>query len=479
MVDKKTETVENTIARLKRIAMKGIRKHDVELVLEAIAACAKIEYFWNQRYSDYEIEGLLKGVSSQLTQHFYVPDKNTVLFYDEPGYDLRALGTIYLKSLAEAGYKVICVTRDEAKGKQPIQDKAISGFDVHKVYYNFKGPYSSQLNKLVEVVLEYKPAYIIVHSNAFDPVWPVAFSLFKNIPTRYLVNLTDHGFWIGKDFIDYVLEFRDYGASISAQYRKINKEKLIKLPYYPYIDKQIPFKGLPLNDEDKFFFSGGNLKKTLGEDNLYYDIVKEILTKNPNVHFLYAGMGDTSRIEKLQSVFSNRVVFINERDDLYQIMCRCVFYLNTYPVIGGLMTQYAAACGKVPLTLSHGNRTEGLLLDDNDPCFFTDKEALIKDACRLLTDDTYLNNRSNYIHNLVVDPSLFSDELKKALETKATKFEFKLMHVESDVVHEEHKYAFDLNDVRRSIARINHKKLIRFFPILFIKRKLLAFQGKM
>lgn len=481
-----TEKINKIIDRLKRISLKGLDTSDLELSLQSVAACAKIEFYWNQKYCDNTLETVVERISSEyrkqglfIPDENYIGDENTVLFYDEPGYDMRALSIVYLTGLARAGFKVVFVTRKESKDKQPVLNNAVKEYSIIKEYYSMKTEYSEQIKNLSRLINKYKPFAVIAHSNAYDPVWPVVFSLFKNRVKRYNVNLTDHGFWLGKNDVDYVLEFRDYGASVSSHYRKLDRKRLIKLPYYPYINKDIAFQGLPFDPSAEFIFTGGGLYKTFDDDNTYYKMIAHLLQEFKQLNFLYAGKGDDSRIVSLSEKFPNRVYHIMERTDLYQIMKRCKLYINSYPVVGGLMTQYAAASGRIPLTINHDGRAEGILLRQEDGVFFENKQDLLCEAEKLLSNDEYYNERTALMSDLVITPEKFSEELKKALLSDHTSFDICINKIETESVHREHAYSFASINIYRAIAQKNHKKLIKYFPTKFIKRFVLSVQGKM
>lgn len=61
---------------------------------------------------------------------------------------------------------------------------------------------------------------------------PVMCRLPKPI-TRYLINLQDQTFWLGGNAIDYSIEFRPFGASVSMERRGLKREQLLMLPFYP------------------------------------------------------------------------------------------------------------------------------------------------------------------------------------------------------------------------------------------------------
>ena len=51
-------------------------------------------------------------------------------------------------------------------------------------------------------------------------------------------------FWLGAKAIDYVLEFRQFGVSVSQQRRGIISQQQLLVPFYPIIDNN-PFQGFP------------------------------------------------------------------------------------------------------------------------------------------------------------------------------------------------------------------------------------------
>lgn len=67
---------------------------------------------------------------------------------------------------------------------------------------------------------------------------------YKSLVKRYLINPTDHAFWLGKSCLDFSIEFRDYGCNVSNKFRSIENNQIIKQIYYPILISS-DFKGLP------------------------------------------------------------------------------------------------------------------------------------------------------------------------------------------------------------------------------------------
>ena len=112
--------------------------------------------------------------------------------------------------------------------------------------------------------------------------------------------------------------------------------------------------------------------------------------------FLYAGNGDDSELKKLVKSFPDRVHHMQERQDLYQVMENISVYLNTYPMIGGLMMQYAAKAGIVPVTYRPQRAdmdAEGILLNQ-DSVEYESIEKVILEIDNLLSDREYHEKRA-------------------------------------------------------------------------------------
>lgn len=228
-------------------------------------------------------------------------------------------------------------------------------------------------------------------------VGPVLMQAYEGVLTRYVVNLTDHAYWLGARAIDKCIEFRDYGASISSEYRGIPREKIVKLPFYPKIVPQ-EFQGFPfpVKDGQQVVFSGGALYKTFGEGNKYYEIVDYILASHSDVIFWYAGGGDDSELKKCMERYPGRVYHTPERPDLFQLLQHVSFYLSTYPLCGGLMYQYAAAAGIEPVTLRRDDCNDGFLLHQDElHVIFDTMEELKQEIDRVLTDEVYRKARGS------------------------------------------------------------------------------------
>ncbi|MBR1432895.1 hypothetical protein [Ruminococcus sp.] len=465
---------DNTYKRLDDLVSKAIKKRDYEKALQAMNGIATIEYNWNQRYVDHKLEKRIDFMTSYFRRKYASvniadTDDSTILFYDSFGLDIRGLAAIYLKALVKTGKRIIYVAPESSKGKQPLISSILSGDHV-MIYIDKNGPTINSLTEIYHIYCRYHPSTAFQYIFPWDMDGIIAFGLFYGT-VRYKINLTDHAFWSGISSFDYNIEFRDYGANISLRYRGIPKEKITKLPYYPYRNSTIEFEGLPFDlSGKKLVFSGGELYKTLGEGNTYYRILREILRTDSSVVFLYAGHGDDSELIKVMKEFRGRVFHINERNDFYLIMERAYLYLNTYPMVGGLMMQYAALSGCLPITLRHNDDGSGILINEDELGLTYDTaDDLLTDVKRLLSDDNYRNYKKKMLKDSVITEQHFNDEMKKLITLHCTDYPIKNMDLNVKEFLKDYKLRFGYSGAWDILSRRN-KLLYPLFPILLVRK---------
>lgn len=472
------KTPDKILNKLRFIAVKASNKKENETVLEACAAYGSILYNWNQYYRDDTIENAIESVSNNIALPNIVKwDKKSnnkkVIFYDNFGLDTRGLVLIYLRALGKLGYNIVYVTVPGSESRQPEVQKLCKLYSIKRAFFE-NNSLSNKVLSLVNIFNEEKPRTAFFYSTPDDSAGDAAFCAYKGIVDRFQINLTDHAFWLGTKAFDYCLEFRDYGFQLSLNERGIPSEKLVILPYNPYFDKEAEFQGWPegINNR-KVIFSGGAIYKTLGDvENRFYKIVEGLLNRNSDAVFLYAGSGDDTELLKLASKFNNRVFHINERKDLFQLMQNSRVYLNTFPMLGGLMSQYAAISGRVPLTLQleENGCESGILLNQGQSGMeFKTVEEVIEEGTRLLKDDKYWALTAEQIKKHVITDEDFKNQLNSAITDYKTIFE-PIKNWKVNNVSFQRGYINRWNfDKYCGAALIGNNKLLKYFPCFVIK----------
>lgn len=467
----KRSYVEKIIKRLKQGIEKELDNKQYCNALSLISICANVLYISNLYYTDKMLEDSLQKISNELHINSYEKkadyngDKDIVLFFDGFGENTRGLIQIYLKALCRYR-KVVYVTYDDRKESIPDVHNILTVNNGKERYIKRKNAnITSRIESLNKIVKEYQPVDMFFYSVPSDVVATTIMYAYDGLIKRYQINLTDHAFWLGTGCIDCCIEFREYGASISANYRGIENNKLVMLPYYPIINKQT-FQGYPFPDGDtkKFVFSGGSLYKTLSKDNLYYKIVDYLLCNYRNVLFWYAGDGDESRLNVLKEKYPDRVYHTHERTDFYEIIKRSYFYLSTYPVCGGLMFQYVAKAGKIPLTLRYDAITDDFLFEqDKLNIQFDTYKEVVNEIDHLMKDDEYVLSKSEVLKKSVIEERDFEEAIYSLLTEGKTLFKFIIKEINTESFRNEYINNFSFKKYCNIVAKPENIILIKYF----------------
>lgn len=462
------------ITKLKYKALQSVKRKDYELALQLIDCVASIEYLYNQSYVDNELEELLvsigKAVINTRSAERKLPEPRNVLFYDGFGFDTRGLALIYLRALAVNGYHIVYLTDERNLGNLT---------EINQLITDYKGDMLGIPNKISNVqragfiyqkVQDYSIGKAFFYTTPSDASGAAAFSSFPDNTIRFQINLTDHAFWLGRNVFDYCIEFRNYGASISHFYRGIDSKKLLLQPYYPVISKEMPFQGFPFQkkEDDFVIFSGGALYKTEGRDNGYYQIVRRILSEHKNVKFWYAGFGENKEMNRLLADYRGQAFYTAERKDLYQILCNCDVYLNTYPFPGGLMTQYAAKAGLVPLKVKTGPEADGLLLDQEELGIdFDTIDDLVNEVEKMLEEPAYKKKKSDLLIRAVLSERDFNLNLKDILENGSSHYALELKKIDDKEFIHTYKERYGRFDVETIVGSLRYTGFMRTMPFYY------------
>ena len=421
--------VKEEFARIHQKNLQVIRHYldagDYSCAMRIVAMQANMAYQYNQFYFDEELENLWQEILTKLPCCQEKPEIYTgrVLWYDAFGLGNRGLAYIYLHALDALGYEILYITYDGVQNTlSRIRD--IVEKDKHKLVFLSRGDVLEQYQQLSKLITEWGGMANFLYTTPNDVAGIAA---FQNLPAnfkRYQVNLTDHAYWLGTNAFDICIEFRAFGAYISHVLRQIPKEKLKMLPYYPTVNRKAKFKGFPFEKKlgQKVMFSGGSIYKTRDQAGTFYQIVAELLTANDNLLFWYAGNKKIAEFAVLEKKFAGRVFFTAERDDLYQVLEQVDVYLNTYPISGALMLQYAALAGKVPFTLVHDADAYGLLLQEKG-VYYRQQADMVANINRYLQDDAYCKELEKAMAKAVITPENFISNLQKLITDNITEYD--------------------------------------------------------
>ncbi len=473
------EYVYKVVSKIKKDISKCLLHQKLENALTLVSLCARVLYTTAIYYKDDDLESAMQQVALSLWGDFsenrdeYKCNGDVILFYDGFGLNERGLAQIYLDALCKEK-KVVYVTYSDRKDLIPDIEQIVARYNGELRYIRRKNQsFIKQTKELINIIDSFCPEGFFYYSTPDDVVGTQILYIYAGLIKRYFINLTDHSFWIGVGALDKCIEFREYGARVSHEYRDIPKEKITIVPMYPKIHEEREFLGFPFEKraDQKVFFSGGALYKTLGGANKYYEIVDHILEVHQDTIFWYAGSGDDSQMQLLMNKYPNRVFLSAERSDLFQILERCEFYLSTYPISGGLMFQYAALAGCVPVTLKKDEDSEGFLIKQETLGIeFNDTYLLYEEVNRLLDDCDYHKQRSVIMKKSVVTEDAFEKEVKQLFEETSDDWIFPIYeHIDTESFRNEYLNRLTKNDLDRIFVAKKYRKVtLTRYPLKFL-----------
>jgi hypothetical protein len=470
---KKESQVDFYVCKLKNIAQVNINKKNYETSMAAVSACADILYRCNQYYMDDDLENFVDDISNSIyVLNDYHSENNTVLFYDGFGLDLRGWSISFVRNLTLCGYQLVYVTKKEARGKIPHIQQELK---ANMAEYINTNNYKTHIEELNKVFIKYKPKTAFFYTVPNDVAGAAVFKAYERKVNRIQIDLTDHAFWLGAKAVDLFFESRDIGARIAVHERDVDAKNIIRLDCAPYINNDICSTKLPFDiEKERYVFSGGSLYKTLGDDQLlYYKALREMLNYDKNIKFLYAGTGDSSQMKILMYEFPERVFLIDERSDFFRLIENAEFYLNTYPMFGGLMMRYAALAKKLPLTLKHDDDADGVLFNQKKLGIEFEKyEEFVLEIKKVISDTEYRKKKELEIYDSVINDETFQRNLRLLIESGTTEFEYEeLPPINTERFRKEYLERFDeWEDMKCVIAKKINKSLFKYFPLIFFRK---------
>lgn len=418
-----SEDIVAIFERLKREAVKFTDSGKFEEAIKYIRLAAQWAYTLNFKYFDKDLEDLIKKISSAtLPQVVLTGNDNRFVFIDTLGIDNRGLTQQYLRAMMALNVELLYVS---VEGRQEQHSDILYELKVYGKARVIKGEelkMSSSIKKSTELLNEikkFKPNKIFVHLMPWDVISLLVINSISGV-LKYNINLTDHAFWLGASFIDYNFEFRSFGRTISLERRGLREEQLLYLPYYPIFPKvETRFQGFPKMRTDSVkIFSGGSFYKMFGRNGEFFKIMDSLLSISEKVVILVAGSGDMKLFRKNVSSLSNRnrIYYIGNRKDINEVFSHCDIYLDTYPLGGGLMEQYACVNAKPLLIYSDFSvPVIDRSVTGETPHVYSNTEDFLHYAKRLILDEDYRRNEGRRNIQFVCKEGEFNTRFERIL----------------------------------------------------------------
>lgn len=464
---------------MRTTSRKCINSGNYERAIQLIRSAARTAYLFNWIYSDDDLEEQIQIISKQMLSPLPLEyQKGRFVFYDSFGYDNRGLTQQYVRALIAQGAEFLYVFENESPENSINIRLELEEYEKCEIFSLDQSlPLKERLLSLYRVIYAYRPEKIFMHLSPWAVEALIVFHAFESV-IKYQINLTDHAFWLGVRCLDYSLEFRSYGCTISLEKRNLDYGQLLVNPYYP-ITSKLEFKGFPVETKNRVvMFSGGTFYKIYGHNGCFFHLVKKILDENPEVLILFAGSGEGEEIDKFirENQLQQRFILIGNRTDINEVVAHCDIYLGTFPITGGLMSQLAATNAKPILAYTTVdipcNNVEGIVCHKHlVPITFTDEEAFLAEAKRLVSDEIYRLQRGRSLKEAIITATDFNSNFQQILQSNKNiiQFEIESINYESFTnlyLEVENNYQ---SPFKRLFLKTFRAQAILKLPVIFIK----------
>ena len=477
-----------SIGAFRKKALKAYEKRDLNETLYWVERCSILGCQFNLVYEDPEIEELYVKIARDVNKPIvdYVPNPNRIVFYDEFCISY-VLGIQWVDALAATGKDILYITT------RTIQDDKLRSHILERVkkHKNIRIELISEDSPiatgqaLYKAVTAFCPSQLILQMRVNSPANLMLGALPHDI-LRYNINLDDQTLWYGTHGIDYILEFRPFGASVSRQKRGFTKDKLLMVPFYPANDENA-FQGFPREcTHDKLvIFSGGDFYKTLDDDRTYWKLISQILHKWDNVVFLFASKSIPEGDKAIKEFIKNeklegRFIHITFRPDIYQVFAHCDIYMGTSPTSGSLMSQLAAINRK-PILQYYAKGTpddeteQAICWNDKFQISFDNELDFMNEAQRLINDKSYRDQQGERLFEAMIKPEQFNEIVKRTLETNITQFPVEEYCIDYKSLDNRWYYlekAGFRNAMTYVYSLLGPWDCLRYAPLVFIRKNL-------
>lgn len=410
----------------KRKAFEKFILGDYETCLQELKRLTVLPIQFNWIYRDDEIEMLMRNMSLNVfpinkNQPYQEKEQKVVLIDDFCRSFILALQ--YIEAFSYANYEVLYITYKESTEAQErsIISKLQNYKNVTILVVETKA-YIERAREIYNAIINFQASKVFLHTTEFSDSLLALYALPTQI-NRYMINLSDQRFWIGATAIDYSLEFRPFGATVSCEKRGLKKEQLLYVPFYPIDDKN-KFQGFPDATNGKVvIFTGGDLYKTLDPNYVYWKLIKNLLDQNPEAVVLFAikhniGTKASNHVRKFisENGFEDRFVSIGFRNDICEVFKHCDIFMGTCPTSGSLMSQLAALYSKPILQFylpetSDDETEQALCYNNNLTISYNDKKRFLEEARMLIQSEIYRKEKGCAIHQAMLKPHQFNDIL--------------------------------------------------------------------
>ena len=480
--------IQKGLFAIKKKAEKAYCEGLDEEAIRCVDAYSVISGQFNLHYADNDIELLLKNVAEKKIKRVdgFEPNENHWVLYDD-FCTTYVLGLQWIEAMALSGKKILYITTRVLNKKsrhKNILDRVAEFENVEVKVINGANNFDRS-QAVYDAIVQYKTSKLIMHKYAFFSPIDLVLPVLPEGVTSYVINLSDQTFWLGSKSVDYCLEFRQFGASVSLQRRGLKLEQLLMVPFYPADDRN-EFRGFPpeCSIDKTIIFSGGDFYKTLDDERMYWKLIRNILNKYPQVVFLFATKNipeGTSQIRRFikDNHFEDRFVYIKFHPDIFQVFAHCDIYMGTSPTSGSLMSQLAAINAKPILQYytpgTPDDETEqAICINEQFDISFFDEKTFMYEADRLITDSEYRKCQGDRLRNAMMQHEQFNNLVLKTLETNQTQMPIKDYAIDYEKLDDRWFYLEKegyIDSMSYIYGILGKSDCLKYAPSLFLKKQ--------
>ena len=404
--------------------LKDVKRFRFEKALAKVSRYAQMYYWAPMQYSDEVIEAAMSELAvekrrSSASIKMSQETQASVLLVDSFGYHSRGLVPQYLDALA----KIFATVQYLYTGSAPCDPNLITFIRANERIEFAWVPCSnkkSEFDRLNNYVRSRAFSAAFFHIAPWSVIEVILAARLDKI--TYLIDITDHSFWLGAKIFDHYIGFREYGRLVAMEKRGIPKERYSILQFYP-VDEIKNHRGLPAEVTAKTkIMTGGAEYKLFGGDGKLLRLLGQIVAEHPDCAVCILGDLPEPKIRKAMGVSSDesRVVFLGFRDDVKSVIAEADIFVPTYPWGGGLLTEYAIInCVPVvaledPL-LPFGSMRGLLLRPDESNVSFDNEADFMSQLRRLCVSVECRNEAGRALRNQLPTPDCFTKNLKKII----------------------------------------------------------------
>jgi hypothetical protein len=422
--------LQKIVSKLKRLIEDEIDNNNIHNGLLYLSCLTKIEFNFYYNYRDADVENYINNISRLLFKDItiYKAEDNKIALIDSVSWDYHGLTQQYLRAMMHMDFDILYVIIGEGTKCTRIIEELNKYKRAKIIHIPRYRSIERQIRVLYKEICDFRPSRIFLHS--FEIIDSIVLKTLKS-PITFRIDLGDHHCWPGIDSTNFIIGFRKWGLVLCNSIKKVSEEKLLLLPYYPILNDENDYNGLPPIVEGKvLIFSGGALYKTMDDKQTFFKIMHRIVLENPNVLVLFACRGDDNALKKYirKNNLDNRIILIGYRKDLGKVMDHIDLYLNTYPLGGGLMVQYAAEKSVPILSMISNDIIEYYDFEEIGYSYKTEYDNLEEfhqEANKLIGDKKYRMVIGNLIHQNTPQKNLFNTMFSNILNSgKGVVFSF-------------------------------------------------------